>query len=86
MSFSNNGMEVNQVDVKQETSYSQSNFYFQVSINVPDTVDVKSAFGSVIATVLSQQDEISHMNVQMQKMAEESAKQQRSVVVPFFMT
>mmetsp|Transcript_30601 Transcript_30601/g.42119 ORF Transcript_30601/g.42119 Transcript_30601/m.42119 type:complete len:1444 (+) Transcript_30601:29-4360(+) len=61
-------------------SMSFSNNGMEVSINVPDTVDVKSAFGSVIDTVISQQDEISNMNVQMQKMAEESAKQQRKVV------
>lgn len=68
------------IEQMRSQSMSFSNNGMEVSINVPDTVDVKSAFGSVIATVISQQDEIAHMNAQMQKMAEESAKQQRSVV------
>ena len=42
---------------------------------------MKSAFGSVISTVVQQQDEILHMNHQMQKIAEENAKQQRNIVV-----
>ena len=80
MSFSNNGMEV-QVNLKFIIRCSKCNFNCQISINVPDTVDVKSAFGTIIGTVVQQQDEITHMNHQMQKIAEEHAQQQRSIVV-----
>ena len=46
---------------------------------------MKSAFGTIIGTVVQQQDEITHMTHQMQKNAEENAQQQRSIVVfPIF--
>jgi formylmethanofuran dehydrogenase subunit D len=82
MSFSNNGMEV--MVFEYDLMVLSVNRFSQVSINVPDTVDVKNAFGTVITTVVAQQQEIEHMTYRMVKMAEESTKQQKSIVVCYF--
>ena len=54
---------------------------FEVSLNIPDTADVKQAFSSVIDTVVEQEDEITGLNQTIEKMGEEHAAAQKKLVV-----
>uniref|UniRef100_A0A7S3HMB2 Uncharacterized protein n=1 Tax=Spumella elongata TaxID=89044 RepID=A0A7S3HMB2_9STRA len=52
----------------------------QVSLNIPDTGDVKETFGSVINTVVEQQDEIQDLTSNLEATTAQSAEAQKKLL------
>jgi hypothetical protein len=57
-----------------------SNDGIELSLNVPDTADVKQVFGTMIETVVEQQDEIGSLNNNLETVAHENRVARKRIV------
>ena len=66
--------------IRSQTMSFSSNEGLELNFNVPDTEDVKTTFGTVIETVVEQQEELVGLNDTIEVVSAQHAEQQRKIV------